>query len=79
MSDDKVREDDDNPKPRPVKRPARPRVEWLVPRGIAWLDGKTEVRAKAGAKLEAGVIPADLVDEYAGRGDIIRVDGKGSI
>lgn len=75
MSDDPKKADEPNPKPKPVKRPAKPRAEWRVPRGIAWLgeDGVT-IRALAGAELEPGVIPDDLIDEYAGRGDIIKID-----
>ncbi len=79
MSDDPKRENDDNPKPKPVKRPAKPRNAWLVPRGIAWaeLDGR-EVRHGALTELPDGIIPDHLIAEYAERGDIIRLTQAGS-
>lgn len=69
-----TKRDDDNPKPKPVKRPAKPKAKWLVPRGIAWQDGKVQVRVEAGATLEAGILPAKLETEYADRGDIVSID-----
>ncbi len=59
------------PKQRPVKRPAKP--AYHVPRGIAWLDGGVTIRALAGAELEDGVIPADLIHAYLKRGDIVAI------
>ena len=58
------------PKQRPVKRPSKP--AYYVPRGIAWLDdGGVTIRAKAGAELEDGIVPSELVDEYLKRGDLV--------
>lgn len=79
MSDDSKRDDEPNPKPKPVKRPAKPRADWIVPRGVAWLDDSGElVRHGAMTELAAGDIPAELVDDYADRGDIIRLTRTGS-
>ena len=79
MSDDPKRTDDDNPKPKPVKRPSKPRAEWVVTRGIAWTGSDGElVRHRAMTELAADVIPAELVDDYADRGDIIRLTRTGS-
>lgn len=59
------------PKQRPVKRPAKP--AFHVPRGVAWLEGDVTIRVRAGAELEAGIIPADLEREYLKRGDILAI------
>lgn len=66
--------DDENPKPKPVKRPAKPKAKWLVPRGIAWLEDGETIRLRAGAKVADGVIPDELVADYAGRGDIVNIN-----
>lgn len=58
------------PKPRPVKRPPRPK--YAVPRGIAYLDDKKQIRLRAGSTIEAGILPAGLEAEYLERGDTNR-------
>jgi len=59
------------PKQRPVKRPSKP--AYYVPRGIAWLDGDETIRARAGAKLDEGVGPAELIPDYLKRGDLVAI------
>lgn len=63
------------PKQRPVKRPAKPRMAYEIPRGIAFDGGDgVQIRVRAGAKVEHGIIPDALIDEYLERGDIIALD-----
>jgi hypothetical protein len=70
-ADDTAKPAEAEPKQRPVKRPAKP--AYHVPRGIAWLEGKTTIRVKAGADLESGIIPAALIPDYLERGDIVEL------
>lgn len=78
MSKATDKEQDQESKQRPVKRPAKPRGErFFVPRGVAWTHNKTTVRYLAGSEIvNDNTLTEKLKNEYLERGDIVAIDHK---
>jgi len=61
-----------DPKQKPVKRPAKPRLRVL--RSIAYINNENElIRVKAGSLIDEATIPDDALNDYKTRQDVERV------